>query len=213
MINSINRSNNAYGASSYFNPLAEDMSTKGQCRVSEEELVKRIRDLAYRDAAAGKNSQYGVKFHGVGTGTPEWRKLRADYISFASPDRAGIIQKKLSQLTGGAANMRLQSNSRLEALAILFANGTKSARKIHDPDVGGNYISFKDERGKEIAHYCTLSGWHYSDTSAESARRSEFYDMWRQFLTEAQEELEQKELEKKQLNKELLDKAFFEARA
>ena len=213
VINNINRPNNAYWASSYFNPMAMDMSTKGQCKVSEEEMVRRIRDLAYRDAAAGRDSQYAVKFHGVGTGTPEWRKLRADYISFASPDRAGIIQKKLSQLTGGAANLRLQSNSRFEAFAILFANGTKSARKIHDPDVGGNYIKFRDGLGNEVAEYCTLHGWTYSSTPEESARRSEFYDMWKQFLTEAQEELEQKELEKKQLNKELLDKAFFDARA
>lgn len=212
MINNINRAY-SYGASSYFNPMAVDMSTKGQCRISEEALVQKIRDLAYRDAAAGKDSQYGVKFHGHRSGTPEWRKLRADYISFASPDRAGIIQKKLNQLTGGAGNMRLQSNSRFEALTILFANNMKSARRIHDPDVGGNYISFKDEYGKEIAHYCTLNGWTYSDTSAESARRSEFYDMWRQFMNEAQEELEQQALERKQLNKEMLDKAFFEARA
>ena len=213
MIYGIKGAADPFSGASYFNPMVMDMSTRGQCKVSEEELVRKIKDLAYRDAAAGKNSQYGVKFHGVGTGTPEWRKLRSDYISFASPDRAGIIRKKLSQLTGNAGALRLKSNSRFEAFTILFAEGMRSARKIHDPDVGGNYIKFKDGLGNEVAEYCTLSGWHCFHTPEESARNSEFYDMWKQFLTEAQEELEQQALEKKQLNKEMLDKAFFEARA
>lgn len=187
MINNISRSYNTYGTSSYANPLASDMSTKGQCRLSEKELVTKIKELAYRDAAAGKNSQYAVKFHGVGFGSPEWRKLRADYISFASPDRAGIIQKKLSELSGGTASISPNGRNRFEAFAILFGKNLKNHR--HDPDVGANYISFKDEQGREIAHYCTLSGWHFFDTPAESARRSEFYDLWNQALAEAQEEL------------------------
>ena len=190
MINNIGR---AYAgrSSSVLNPLAEDMSTKGQCRISEDKLVARIKELAYRDAAAGKNSQYAVKYHGIGFGSPEWRQLRADYISFASPDREGIIQKKLAQLTGNSSSISLKSSNRFVAFAILFGNSRKSVLRTADPDVGGNYISFKDEHGREIAHYCTLSGWHFSDTPAESARRSEFYDLWKQALAEAQEELGQ----------------------
>ena len=191
MINSISRSNRSYytgGSSSFTNPLADDMSTKGQCRTSEERLVAKIKELAYRDAAAGKDSAHSVNFHGIKRATAEWRQLRADYISFASPDRAGIIQKKLAQLTGNAS-LSFKGTDRCEAIKILFKNLTKSRK--HDPDVGGNYISFKDENGREIAHYCTLSGWHYFDTPAESARRSEFYDLWNQALAEAQEALGQ----------------------
>lgn len=197
MINSISRANRSYytgGSSSLTNPLAEDMSTKGQCRTSEEKLVAKIKELAYRDAAAGKDSAHSVNFHGIKRATAEWRQLRADYISFASPDRAGIIQKKLAQLTGNTASISFTGRDRFEAFAILFANSRSSnsrSNRIHDPDVGGNYISFKDEHGREIAHYCTLSGWHYFDTPAESARRSEFYDLWDQALAEAQEALGQ----------------------
>ena len=211
MVNNISRANRSYytgGSSSYTNPLADDMSTKGQCRTSEEKLVAKIKELAYRDAAAGKDSAHSVYFHGLKRATAEWRQLRADYISFASPDRAGIIQKKLAQLTGKSFSMGLKSNSRLEAFAILFGNNRSSnsrSNRIHDPDVGANYISFRDEHGREIAHYCTLSGWHFFDTPAESARRDEFYDLWNQALAEAQEALGQGQGTKEDI--------IFEARA
>ena len=191
MINYIGMARQTYNArgSGYTNPLADDMSTKGQCRMSEDRLIAKIKELAYRDAAAGKNSQEAVKFHGVGFGSPEWRKLRADYISFASPDREGIIKKKLAQLSGNSRSVSLNKNGHIEALEILFKKDRKSAHRRADPDVGGNYISFKDQNGREIAHYCTLNGWSFFDTPAESARRSEFYDLWKEALAEAQESL------------------------
>lgn len=45
-------------------PTVPKMRTRGQCKLSEEELVNRIVKLAQSDAAAGKDSQHGVLQHG-----------------------------------------------------------------------------------------------------------------------------------------------------
>ena len=164
-------------------PNSTIMWTKGQCKLSEQELVSKIVDLAHRDAAAGKNSLHDDCKIGS-----EWNTLFHNYISLSSPDRAGIIQKKLTQLTGGAASMSLKSNSRIEAFAILFAN---SRRHKHDPDVGQDYIIFRDEYGKEVATYSKQAGWVVHNTPAESARTHAFIELWNQALSDAQEELEQ----------------------
>ena len=58
VINNIGRPNRSYytgGSSIYTNPPAPDMSTKGQCRTREDRLIAKIKALAYKDAAAGKD--------------------------------------------------------------------------------------------------------------------------------------------------------------
>lgn len=166
-------------------PAVPNMCTKGQCKLSEKELVKKITELARRDAAAGTNSQYAESFHGVRQGSSEWRKLRDDFISFSSPDRMGIIKNTLSSLAGKVNSMHLKGDGRFDLFNILFKNNKKFGA-----DVGGNFIAFRDEQGNEIARYSEPNGWSSWPTPAESARNTAFYDLWKQALADAQEELE-----------------------
>ena len=155
----------------------DSIRTKGQCKLSEKELVSKIVDLAHRDTAVGKNSLHDDQFVGS-----EWNKLFQDFISLSSPDRAGIIQKKLSYLTGNTTSIRLKGFDLFYML---------NRRKIRDPDVGPDYIDFKDENGREVATYSKSAGWVVYTTPGESARCHAFIELWNQALADAQEELKQ----------------------
>lgn len=186
MINRIGTGSRNYGRSSSFKiPPVPNMCTKGQCKLSEKDLVKKIVKLAQRDAAAGKDSQHGVNVHGIRMGTPEWKKLRSDYISLSSPNRMELIQNKLAVLANKASSIHSKEDGRFDLFKMLF----KSRKKI-DPDVGGNFVVFRDEQGNEIARYSEPNGWSMRSTPAESARNTAFYDLWKQALADAQEELE-----------------------
>lgn len=214
LVNSVNRYTHFFKRGKL--PFAPSLVTKGQCKVSEEELVERVNNLAKKDAAAGKDSQNSETLRRSGRITTyssaQWRKLRDDYISFASPDRAGIIQKKLDQMSGRSASMGLMGAGRTVTFAVLFASHQRSRLHRYDPDVGANFVSFKDEWGKEIARYSETCGWDYFDTREESMRRCAFDDLWKQALADAQEELElQKEaLAKKEMNQELAEEALLD---
>lgn len=179
---------NNVGHSKYVNDLRKsvklpglaNMRTKGQCKLSEEEVVKKIQNLARRDAAAGRDSlRDDFK---IGS---ELNKLYNDFVSFVSPDRAGAIQKKLAQLT-----CQSSSSSKVKGYDLLCMLNNRRLRK-HDPDIGGNYISFKDEFGREVAHFGTTCGWVFPLTKAEIARHGEFLDIWNQALNFGQYEFDQ----------------------
>ena len=189
MINRIGTSSRNYVKNSSFKiPPVPNMCTKGQCKLSEKDLVKKIVKLAQRDAAAGKDSQHGVNFHGIRMGTSEWKKLRSDYISLASPNRMELIQNKLAVLANKASSIHSKEDGRFDLFKMLF----KSRKKI-DPDVGGNFVVFRDEQGNEIARYSEPNGWDIQLTPAESARNTAFHNIWKQALADAQEELELEE--------------------
>ena len=151
-------------------PPPSIMLTKGQCKLSEKELIAKVKELARRDAAEGRNSFLEVPI------SPAWRKLKDDYISFASPDRAGSIRKKLSYLTGNTASMHLKGFDLFHML---------NRRKIHDPDVSPDTIIFRDELGREIASCSRRAGWTFPGTTAEYARSYAFDDLWKQALADA----------------------------
>lgn len=169
-------------------PTVPKMKTKGQCKCSEEELVKKVVKLAQHDAALGTNSQIGaIKNNGVRTGTAEWKKLRDDFISLASPDRAKLIPNTLSSLAEQISTMGINGkNYRFEFFEILFGNSKKFGY-----DVGGNYVTFRDEQGNEIAEYSIPNGWNEIFTPAERARLHAFNDLWNQALADAEADLEQ----------------------
>lgn len=165
-------------------PTVPQMRTKGQCKINENELVKKIVKLAQSDAAAGKDSQHGDKINGIREGTAEWKKLRDDYISFSSPDRMSIINNTLSNFAGQMKSLNLTSkNKELSIFDVLFNNSRKFGS-----DVEINLVKFKDEFGNEIAQY-SPNGWHQIPTPAESARTTAFYELWNQALADAQAEL------------------------
>ena len=169
-----------------FNAGIPNMRTKGQCKLSEKELVNKIQELARKDAAAGKNSQYAESFYGVRQGSAEWRKLKDDFVSLASPNRMGIIQNTLSNLAGKVNSTQSNGDGRFDLFKILFNNNKKLG-----PDVGGNFVIFRDEQGNEIARYSEPNGWSYPYTPAEDARLDEFNALWKQALADAQAELKQ----------------------
>lgn len=169
-----------------FNVKIPNMRTKGQCKLSEKELINKIQELARKDAAAGKNSRYAESFHGVRQPSAEWRKLKDDFVSFASPNRKGIIRNTLSNLAGKVNSMQSSGDGRFDLFKILFNNNKKLGS-----DVGGNFVIFRDEQGNEIARYSEPNGWSYPYTPAEDARLDEFNDLWNQALADAQAELKQ----------------------
>ena len=166
-------------------PTLPNMRTRGQCRLSEKELVSKITELARKDAAAGTDSQHAVNFQGVRFGSAEWQKLRDDYVSSVSPDRAGIIKNTLSGFAGKIQSLNLTGINRdVSILDIIFNNNKKFGA-----DVGGNFVIFRDEQGNEIARYSEPNGWSFRSTSAEDARLDEFDALWKQALADAQEKL------------------------
>lgn len=169
------------------------MRTSSQCKLSEEELVSKITKLAQRDAAAGKNSRYGERQ----SGTAEWEKLRDDFISLASPDRMGLIQNRLYSLSGQMSITQMRIRDKIEFFDILFANNKKFGS-----DVGGNFITFRDEEGNEIAEYSTPNGWNVRSTPAERARNHLFFDLWNQALADAQEEMGQESAQEPEIKSE-----------
>lgn len=179
-------------------PTIPKMKTKGQCKLSEEELVKRVTKLAQRDAESGTNSQIGAE---NGVGTAEWKKLRDDFISLASPDRTRLIKNTMSDFASKINLMGIKGNGgRFELFEILFNNSKKFG-----PDVGGNYVTFRDELGNEIADYSVPNGWNETFTPAERTRLHAFHALWNQALTDAQEELG---LEEKQISEEEIEMSF-----
>lgn len=178
---------NSIGHSKYMNnlrksvqlPTLANMCTKGQCKLSEEEVVKKIKELARKDAAAGRDSlREDFK---IGS---ELNKLYKDFVSFVAPDRAGAIQKKLAQLTGRS------NSSRVKGYDLLCMLNNRRLRR-YDPDIGSNCITFRDELGREVAHFGTTCGWSFPLTPAEISRHGEFLDLWHGALFEAQYGLEQ----------------------
>lgn len=169
-----------------------NVRTKGQCKISEKELIKKIKELARRDAASGKNSQYAQNRSGISHASAEWIKLREDYISFASPDRTKLIQKSLSNLSNQVSTMQPKKgvhngrNGKLNFFSIIFENSKHSGSRAKV-----NFLSVHDEFGNEIAQYSPATGWNVFPTPAESARNTEFCELWKKSLADAQYELEQ----------------------
>ena len=177
MVNNVSsRYTNFFGKNAKI-PKSTVMWTKGQCKLSEKELITKIVDLAHRDAAAGKNSLLDDAKIGS-----EWNMLFHNYISLSSPDRAGIIQKKLGQLMGQG------TTSRVKGFDLFCALSRKGRRR--DPDVNSDNIIFRDDQGREVAVYSKNAGWLVHTTPGESARTREFIELWNQALADAQKELE-----------------------
>lgn len=174
-----------------------DVWTKDKSKLSEKELITRMVDLAQRDAAAGKDSLHDDPFVGS-----EWNTLHQGFICLSSPDRLGIIQKKLSGLTGNTAS------TQLKGFDLFFM---MNRRKRRDPDVNPDCIIFRDEHGKEVAVHSKYSGWITHGTSAEYTRSYAFLDLWNQALADAKEDLEWEESEKERLAQEAKEGIIFEA--
>ena len=183
-------------------PLS-DVWTKDKSGLSEKEIVEKMVDLAHRDAAAGKDSLHDDC--NVGS---EWNKLHQGFICLSSPDRLGIIQKKLSGLMSNNT-----ASTRLKGFDLFFMT---NRRKRRDPDVNPDCIIFRDEMGREVAVHSKYSGWITHGTPAEYARSYAFVELWNQALADAKKDLEWEELEKERLEKERLaqeaeDGIIFEA--
>lgn len=201
-INSVHNSVRGFGIKM---PYVPQMRTKGQCKISEKELIDKIVKLAQRDAAAGKDSQFGATLKGstVRMPTAEWIKLRDDFVSPVSPDRMNIINNTLSSYA-----MKLNSNltgkdSRLSFFELLFNNSKRLG-----PDVGGNYVDFRDENGEWIARYSEPNGWVSWPTDAECARSDVFSQLWKDALAQAKAELEEEPEVTKGVSKEEIEMSF-----
>jgi len=170
-------------------PAVPNMLTNGQSNLSETEFDKKLMDLARRDVAAGRNSKF-ITPKGKTLRTDEWFKLSQDYISSASPDRKGLINKTMSSLAGRLGSMGIGFN-RMNFFDALFKNSHifGSSGNFGNATVGSNFVNFKDDNGNIIASFDEFRGWVAHTTPAETAQRQEFYAKWDDALTRAAAEL------------------------
>jgi hypothetical protein len=149
--------------------LPSFMLSTTEPKMSDEEFEQKIIALAKRDQAAGK-------FHNRDS---EYKSLRNSFISVASPDREGMINKALPTILSKIreyANKTQYASYDEMIMHLLFGIDPPSS----DLNMGQNVTLFelKDANGNLLARLST-SGWHQIHTLAESARDFEFNAIYR----------------------------------
>ena len=143
--------------------------TRPRSNLSDSEFEERVEDLVrkYLDA--------GIPFEHVWSSrTPEWFRLRDEFISVASPDRMGIITGKLNSLAFAFPGLNRFSLTFLDALM-------QNQRSFVGYDVGSNMINFRDGSGNIVAMFTSDRGWLTDfHTEAEVMRIRGFEEMWRE---------------------------------
>ena len=146
--------------------------TSGQTNLSDDEFKEKIMEMARRDVAAGRN--YRFVPNGCSAGTDEYRALKNEFISAASPDRAGMINNMLSGLANRLGRMMPRVNLGANLLTALMAH----SRMFNSRDVGVNFINVRDASGNKIAIFNSDTGWSNVATPAKNGRAQEFFRLW-----------------------------------
>jgi hypothetical protein len=131
-------SNFANKTQTYPAPEWDNFLTKRKAEMTDEKYAEAIREQAKKDREAG-TYQKSEKFN----------SLKQSYVSVASPDRKGIIEK-----TNGA----IANGSLMNSIA--------------------NYGQYKDETGKTVAMYGQKTGWMMLNTAEENKRSTEFMEIY-----------------------------------
>ena len=162
-VNSINNSYTARTTANKNMSEAERIIAGKYSGQSDEQLERRLLDMAQKDAVSGKNSR----------GSAEWNKLRNDYMFAESGDRKSSIDSTISNLKSKMNAMQIKFNS-LNFFQMLFKNSGLFGTR----DIGGNFINFRNANGEKIAKFNSDTGWEIFTTAAEEARHSDFLDKW-----------------------------------
>lgn len=109
-------------------------------------------------------------------------------MSFASPDRKGIINNTLLGLGKKLSIMMPRLNLSNNFLGLLMQHN----RLFRSRDIGDNFINFKDTSGNLVASYSQLPtggmGFMEYPTNAELSREHEFMQMWKDAQQKAGQE-------------------------
>ena len=153
--------------------IGAEITTKGQSKLSEQGIKDKLLDMARREIASGVFSGNNYR-----SNSAEWLKLEKDYMSFASPDRKGIINNTLSGL---AQNLRMMM-PRLSLSNNLLGLLMQHNRLFRSRDIGNNFINFRDASGNLVGNYSQQpnGSWGFNNilTNAELSRSHEFMQMW-----------------------------------
>jgi hypothetical protein len=141
--------------------------TSGQSSLSDDEFMSKIDEMARRDVAAGRNSRFGS------VQGDEWRRLKDDFMSVASPNRTSVINNTLSDMAGRLRQMMPRLNFGTNLLQILMGHSTQFGSR----DIGSNFINFRDNSGNLLAMFQD-NGWTIVTTPAEEGRVQDFLRLW-----------------------------------
>jgi hypothetical protein len=135
-------------------------------KMSDEEFEKKIIELAKRNQAMGK---FQCK-----DPNGEFHTLRFSYISVASPDREGMINKALPTILGKIREYANKTpNASYEEMIMYLLFGIEPPSSASNSGQQTVLFELYDAHGNNIATL-TTGGWHQYATPAENGRSSEF---------------------------------------
>ncbi|MCL2577793.1 MAG: hypothetical protein FWE27_07065 [Defluviitaleaceae bacterium] len=183
MVNSISSVGNSQVASRTAQQrvnLPSFMLSTTEPKMSDEEFEQKIIELAKRHQAAGKFQSQDPN--------SEFHDLRRSFISVASPDREGMINKALPTILGkireytSSNTMTIPTTYQELIMKLLFGIDTYSSNM----NKGQQTVLFElyDASGNNLATL-TTGGWHQYHTPAESARDREFITIFNKAWTAA----------------------------
>ncbi|MCL2048283.1 MAG: hypothetical protein FWG87_06100 [Defluviitaleaceae bacterium] len=166
--------------------LPSFMLSKSEPLMSDEEYKEKAIEMARQHAREGRIYSPDID--------SDFNTLRSSYISVASPDRQGIINKAMPKVMSDLKKKAEESDMFQRFMEILFKLETNrtphmGAEQVlempHTPENMGQALhiaDFKDGQGNVIAQL-TTNGWIAFPTDAETARRKElqaiYNDAWR----------------------------------
>ena len=162
------------------------MPTKGASNMSDAELRTAFEELAKRDFAAGKNLSQA--YHGS-----EHQELMRLAVSATSPDRQGIINNTLSNLSSKIQGMMPTLNmNRYFLLDMLM----QKSNLLINKHIGNNITNFTNSSGKMIAMYSELPpflgggmGFMVVNTPEETTRLVKFREIYNEAFAQAKRDI------------------------
>lgn len=162
------------------------MPTKGASNMSDAELRTAFEELAKRDFAAGKNLSQA--YHGS-----EHQELMRSATSATSPDRRGIINNTLSNLSSKIQGMMPTLNMKRYCLLDMLM---QKSNLLNNKNIGNNFINFTNSSGKMIAMYSELPpflgggmGFMAVNTPEETTRLVKFREIYNEAFAQAKRDI------------------------
>ena len=162
------------------------MPTKGASNMSDAELRTAFEELAKRDFAAGKNLSQA--YHGS-----EHQELMRLAVSATSPDRQGIINNTLSNLSSKIQGMMPTLNMNRYCLLDMLM---QKSNLLNNKNIGNNFINFTNSSGKMIAMYSELPpflgggmGFMVVNTPEETTRLVKFREIYNEAFAQAKRDI------------------------
>ena len=147
------------------------MHTRFTPKLSDDAIRQKVKEIAKRDVAAGKENFQSEDF----------MRLRDMFVSSVSPDRKGAITNALTTLEGRISSFRMQGRSYIDLLEWikLWLNGNAQVGNAQvNERMQIMHLSITDANGNEIAAFHEGFGWSHYFTGAEWSRFHEPLDLY-----------------------------------